>query len=1243
MTLPELAATLGPERDSLIVSVAALQLIPDNATKWMRFERVIEACSGAELTTDQHSVSPGRLRRLLTSDPVVTPALLSAEDPFEESFTAEIMFYGGSHTVVMGGATAAHSACQLVLEATRRLDGEDAAEYRQSVFADATALLTLSREMCRRVGLGRWVVPAESPRTPLRVPARDELQRLQTTVSFAPQELSELLGPLTSHVDNLVAPGPMGLVDHDDESPTDERMYLYPLLRLSDGSVVIPVPGAVAGAVVHRALARAVAAHMTDVVVGALHDVAQRTVGRYLSRLRWLQIITPDGLEGPASIGESFWQFDVDKVAHILTVVDPLHGYEAGKPYASVELGSIQEELHQRFVAVRQHRDVLHAREVLHIVCSTVLGRSWFLGFTDEATDDHSALLALTVDDLDVLTGLEPADPLALWKFARASTRLHGRSRVMSFSKLDEFAIYRTHNDGFYLSDDGLPDMLSVSPGTGSELRIRERRRRDPHSVALPAGNGIVEVARWAADDEAPIYRPEDPQFHGRHVVELALPCWVVPTPEPDEPAEPSEDLAEAVAFWLWQCRDHLAPPLAGLSGRGTRCVIVRVRLAPQADEVGNDPSTNSPTPWMQCEALPSDARVDLTLLETAAHYLRGPSNDAERAMAGELVAAIHALDESSLEGLAEAITHSLPSGPMKMFQVFGQDDDPLLALGYTARPRLVAAADIEDVLDDVGEICRDDLGLADGRIADDDRTTVLNSVVAELFTRMGEMVAQLGPDGLLEHLASEQEAIAFLDARDRLLVPSQAACFGEDSVAVRRAVESRQSLTSTAVTGRFLIEYATAVPPNGREPLSVSTYDRLLAYATEIVEFGYLSDAIRYGLSTSELSVLPSGRLGSTREEGFHETVHFFTQLRSRRSLDAARRAFDRHWKDPAHEEAGFDPTDLNAALVAEFGLTAAEHAELSGDLIDLTRDTPRRIATYSIDELVQRLSDTLGWEPVKVRRALDLFLLGPLSAFPPATNAVDTYPWRFSRDRSAARRPLYARPTTGGGLEVVWGPRSVYRSSRYLLDQMMSARLKANSTAMKHYVAAVRREANDDFNHQVANLYRQAGCDEVRENVKRFGSIRLQRANGEDIGDIDVLVVDRTNKVLVLVEVKDFEFARTPFELSNELEKLLGEDDSATSHHQERVTFVKANLARVLVELGIGDRAADWQVHGLVVTSADLMGAHFRQATRRKPGLKIVSFEDLSATDPRSLTARTRVNPSTRRDRRRRRRRRR
>jgi len=48
MSLSDLSSTLNEERDYLLSVGAALQLVPHNATKWLRFERLLEVVLASE-------------------------------------------------------------------------------------------------------------------------------------------------------------------------------------------------------------------------------------------------------------------------------------------------------------------------------------------------------------------------------------------------------------------------------------------------------------------------------------------------------------------------------------------------------------------------------------------------------------------------------------------------------------------------------------------------------------------------------------------------------------------------------------------------------------------------------------------------------------------------------------------------------------------------------------------------------------------------------------------------------------------------------------------------------------------------------------------------------------------------------------------------------------------------------------------------------------------------------------------
>lgn len=1241
-TLSQLAAVLDGMRDELVTSAAILQLIPENATKWARFERLLEVASSLEPDTEPKSVTPALLRQLLTSPPIATAQLISGEDPFEEPFVAVVTFYGGSYRVVSGGASAASAGCQLLLEAVRALPDSEFREYKARVLFDAEVLLKLSDAMCQRAGLARWESPSHSPRTKLVVPGAGELERLGRAVTFSQDDLDRLLGPAADYVGELFVPGRLGLSEHDHESPTDDRAYLYPLVQARSGDAIVALSSGLAASITHRALARAVEEGIAEAVVEALHEALHRSLAQAFKRVRWTRVQGPSELSEPNRIVDAFYRFDIDKLAHVVSVVDPLHGYTPGNPFGHVDLRGIQDELHDRFVEVRsivreQSPDV----SILHVVCSAPLGRSHFMGFTDEAIDETSALLAANIDDLDLMTRVEAPDPLALWKFARASDALHRQSNVVSFSKLDEYAIYRQNGSGYYMSDDPRPTMVSIQPGSAAELRVDERRRVDQHAVVLPEGGRVVDVVRWPADDATPVYRPDHSEFHAYHLVELQLPCWVVPSPDAPSEVEGSEDFAEAVAFWLWKCSPLISAPLEALSHR-LENLVVTVRAVEQSTEPDGPSALQPVDDWLRCELDASSGQVSLVLLGEAAYRLARPDNEAERELAVALVEAIHQLSEFQAEDIRTRVELALPVGEMRMLQVLGGGDDLLLTLGHMPRPRLVPDADVEQLLDEVGDLARDVHDLAVGPIAPDDRTGILNSIVAELFARLMALVASLDPRGLLEYLSGEREAILFLEARNRLQLPSQAACFGEESSAVRQTMRMAKGLVSTALANRFLIECATARPPHGDRPLALSAYDRLLALAKQIVEYGFMSDAIRHELSSVEMSMLPSGRLGFSRDEPYHEALAAFRDVIAGRALRDAQAGYAAHWGRGHEAGAEFDPSDLNEAYLSEFGISATDLSHLSGDLIEFARSEAHQVASRPLSHLTGELSQSLGWPQERIRTSLKLLSLEELVEFPPKGNPADSYPWRYGRNRSAARRPLSVR-SRADDPDVIWGPRAVYRSGRYLLDLVTSGRLKATSPVMKRYITSVRREGNDAFNRDVADFLRGLGYDDVRENVRKFGRFRLRRSNGEDLGDIDVLVLDRASMVLLAIEVKDFEFARTPIELSNEIDKLLEGPGSAAHHHGERLDALKANLGRALSELDLSAPPDRWQVRGLIVTSADLFAGQFPKAQSLAHGLKVMSYDSLRMKTQKELTGRSRSASRNRKRKKRRRRRRR
>ena len=141
-----------------------------------------------------------------------------------------------------------------------------------------------------------------------------------------------------------------------------------------------------------------------------------------------------------------------------------------------------------------------------------------------------------------------------------------------------------------------------------------------------------------------------------------------------------------------------------------------------------------------------------------------------------------------------------------------------------------------------------------------------------------------------------------------------------------------------------------------------------------------------------------------------------------------------------------------------------------------------------------------------------------------------------------------------------------------------------------MKRVISRLRQEDAEAFNDKVAELVTRS-VTIVDRRVRRVGELRIARENGDDLGDIDVLVLNRELRLITALETKDVEFARTPVELASEVAKLAHGDHSASHKHDERLAWIRGHVPEILRRYGVEGDSRRWRVKGFIVTSRDLL----------------------------------------------------
>ena len=469
------------------------------------------------------------------------------------------------------------------------------------------------------------------------------------------------------------------------------------------------------------------------------------------------------------------------------------------------------------------------------------------------------------------------------------------------------------------------------------------------------------------------------------------------------------------------------------------------------------------------------------------------------------------------------------------------QNTETTPELDPTGLPRFrkIQPADVNEILDGLGDHLRSEEGLRVGPIPDNQRVEVLrDKVVAYFYKQLEVLVASLHPDGLLEELVTYYKATVRETALNEMNVPTRLACFGTDPALAARIAEEVPERGEAATAMRFVIEYVVAQPPRGLRPFSLSVLDRLTALASQIIGFGFDCDLVHYGLADLKHSILPSGRFGTSREDFARRNASYITAFMSAQVAESIREFDKREEASAGHEGEESDfIARLDAAALMEFGLSITDILTFLRTIGDLSEEAGIGVSRMPLGTVLERACALLLWQPDKAKRALDQLLSRPREDYlrPPAPYAThETYPWRFNRKLSYIRRPLLLRIRDGID-ELVWGPRNAFVTAKYLMRLCLDGRLNPNSKPMRQVMGKIAGRQGEDFNDAVADLVEKKDGLIVRRRVKKVKGLTIPQGMS---GDFDVLVADPAQRRLIVLECKALAHARTPYEMATEIE---------------------------------------------------------------------------------------------------------
>lgn len=1163
---------------TIVAASSGLMLLPSNASRNVRLHRL--AALGMALEDQEAApVSPSAVRSLLKRDDIGGVGTLMLEDQYSETLVQTVSFSGGPYLVSGGSGEHTVSDLENLIEAAFRdhwMPDDVRVPARQLI----QGLLFVSDLVLRRAGLARGAVPEGSARTPMDVPGARRLKELTDATYVSNEDLDRHSGWLRMVVDTFALdPGQLTEPCRDDY--TEDRLYVSPFLRLPDGyRVVLPLD---LGITIRFHLLRFARQE------GQLEELGRRWREAALRRFARLQPMGAflNEIARDEHMTRYITKIDDKRDLHLIVATDPL-----------VDLGEevwgwhdTQPVLHElaTLIAPDVRQSYSEVEELLHVVITDSPGRGAFWGVPN--VDDADPVLISRSDDLEAIWHQEPDGALGLLLFAQAIARRPGES--MSASVLDEYSSYVQAGKSFYLSDDGPSTFTAFQPGDGLGPRLKYSVETDRHGVAAPvAGSPIIQVQRRYERDAPEIFITLPSNSYVGSVVELGEQQIFVTIDLRGHGflgVEP--DLLDCVAYWIREC--------AILTAAGPSSEVVELTVALTASEAWTMAGTASP----KGDAVivgESERGFVFEFTESFVGQLQQSTNHAERELVGVLLRTVFGTAPDQVQSAVDLVA---PLGPKRMMNVFNQDRSPDM---LSARlPQALTGHDqvAAQLLDELGEWLRSPNGgrYAVGVLEGEAKVRILNAAVRHLFDRLETDVATFHKRTLLDFLVAQNESLGHSAKLDARLLPSRLACFGEHSYTVAELVERRREISAAHRANRFLIEYVAAQPLAGADALTVLDYYRLLSIARELIERATLSDFLHYNLADFGVSILESGRLGMERDQPVLHAMNRYAANSGARTV-----------RDAGHGSQGadtghFDGADFVAssedAMRAEFGFTLPDLREVCGGLLEIAEAD--RVSRVARSEVVDQIARKRGMSSQSVSSVLDAITLTERSSF--LSIGQDAFPWRFNRDMSYLRRPLVL-----DGDELTFGFRSVYRLGIYWADNILSGRLqgRAKTPEMRQFISTARGKVNEDFARSVASRLKSLGLV-TRLSVKKLGKHHISDFEGRALGDIDVLAAHPETKSLIAVEAKDFEIARTPAEISNELEKLFSGTNTKKPTillHTRRIDWLRRHVDLALSTLGIEGDGPSWRVDGVIVTSEPLIAPLVESSS-----IPVIPFGDL------------------------------
>jgi hypothetical protein len=1204
-TYPLLSAN---NTNELLKIFAGLSILPENHGKYFRLEQLT---FHSILQANHNKAMPERtaLKTFLDAD----FQSHYMEDICVNTFTDLITFFGGDYLTFPGITENGQEILTNLLAAIFHWpDTSIPSWFRTNTRHAAFLLLGLSDTIAKRLNYTRYQ-EGEATELALFLPDDQGLETVKSAVTFTNEEMEALLQEYG------IAPEALEEFLLDPKEITPRTLYiehnpaLYkPVLKTDEGYIVLS-PASLCLALTDFIWSMASEHGCMPAINGAYHEVVWNNLQLQLSQLKF-KSRSVDGFALHETIKDGLYQFDADKIAYVYYHSDDGNGYhERGARLGMAGSPAVQGRLKEAMAAIKAHPDYKDFK-VFSITFLSGIGRDLMLPLMKNEAD---RVLAMPVYEFGVLWQLKDTDAIDLWKYATARDQMLDKLKgfYTSLSFIDQFKLYREKSDSFYLSDDAKIVVPNIVPGYAADWLLKAKLASDKHSVKVyrEGEPAIIPVERKESFAPTYISLMELADGYLHFVVEgFSQPIWIEPANTPEQRSRDLNDiywqLADTIAYWLWQVQE---PIRATLEPLGPEPLNITFDLDPvnKFDQIERD-FTRKDNLVSYFKITAKKDGFNITVPAELTPYLYGADNEGERVLVRKLLEGFNQalalnghsqLDDNALTAIIEK--HA-PLGMKKKFFILDTSDNLLLDPRNLKGYRYVQEYDVSKVSDEIGRLLGADCP-PEGEIkTKKERNDLAHKIAGEvLLKHLQAKLTQYNSTELLKRLIGLNESLIRKREELRIHTPTRIACFVSEEQQQTDLKENLDNVNRTTIAIRCLIEQIAAEPTTGSQPISKTAIDELVAIMDQIIAWGSTSDHIHFDLFDIKMGVLPSSRIG-TQKTIFNEVFDPYYRSKSAENVTDAISTFEQVFPQTDPKVGKEIPRKLDEAFKTDYGVSMNRICDFIDGLAQIgflqTTDYAS-LPLIKLREEVNKCIKTPFEQPEfeSVMAYLSLEDRGRIINIDKGKgyDFIDIMPWRFNRMLSLMRKPLVVTGKTKDANRVVyWGARQVLASRIYLAEQCLSDRLRVlkSSTAIKSALGEFAKLRGDHLVQTIVASIDPAGLIIDQE---RFIGPQYEFKHTDDIGDVDVLIIDVAAKIIYSLESKSMSPSRNIKEMVEEMSKLFGSTSEKgwIDKHMERHTWIENNISQLEAKYGVD--LTGFKAKSFFVTEEDMLTPYLRK----------------------------------------------